>query len=180
MQVNSIFYSAFIDYQLFHAQFAEDPVMNNNYLSDLFEYDSTVNHKVLDLLRDLPSVDERTMRIFAHLLMAKKVWLTRLHGEDSSNLHVWPALDLDDCETLIEENREGYNDYLREITEKQLISNIQYKNSNGTEFENLKQDILMHVLIHSGYHRGQIAKAVRESGGEPINTDYIFYIRKPV
>jgi uncharacterized damage-inducible protein DinB len=154
--------------------------MNNDYLSEMFEYDSTVNASVLDLLRSLPSIDDRTMSIFTHLLTAKKVWLTRLRSQDSSRLQIWPALDLNECGTLIEENRIGYKDYLRDVTEEQLEENIRYKNSNGTEYENSVLDVLMHVLIHSGYHRGQIAKAVRESGEEPIISDYIFYIRKPI
>ena len=154
--------------------------MDTNYLLSMFEYDSTVNGRVLDLLQSLPLIDNRTMNIFSHLLTAKKVWLTRLRGDDSSSLRIWPALDLDECGALIKENRIGYNDYLRNITEKQLTGNFRYKNSNGTEYENSVQDVLMHVLIHGGYHRGQIAKAVRESGGEPIITDFIFYIRKPI
>jgi uncharacterized damage-inducible protein DinB len=32
--------------------------------------------------------------------------------------------------------------------------------------------------MHSGYHRGQIAAAVRESGGEPAYTDYIHAVRQ--
>ena len=154
--------------------------MDTNYLLDMFEYDSTVNAQMLESLRSLPQINERTMNIFAHLLTAKKVWLTRLRSQDSSSLRIWPALDLDECGDLIEENRVGYKDYLHTVTEEQLTGNFRYKNSNGAEYENSVQDVLMHVLIHSGYHRGQIAKAVRESGGEPIITDFIFYIRKPV
>lgn len=154
--------------------------MDTNYLLSMFEYDSTVNARELELLRSFPSIDDRTMHIFAHLLTAKKVWITRLRGKDSSGLRVWPTLDLNECGGLIEENRTGYQDFLQNMTVQQLEENIRYKNSKGTEYENSVQDILMHVLIHSGYHRGQIARAVRESGGEPIITDYIFYIRKPV
>jgi uncharacterized damage-inducible protein DinB len=32
-------------------------------------------------------------------------------------------------------------------------------------------------VVHGGYHRGQIAAAVREAGGEPAYTDFIHAVR---
>ncbi|QLH28398.1 MAG: hypothetical protein HWD63_02710 [Candidatus Parvibacillus calidus] len=37
------------------------------------------------------------------------------------------------------------------------------------------KDIIFHIINHSTYHRGQIAMEFRQSGLEPLNTDYIFY-----
>ncbi|MGH9479278.1 MAG: DinB family protein [Terriglobales bacterium] len=39
-------------------------------------------------------------------------------------------------------------------------------------------DILMHVALHSGYHRGQIAADMRSGGLEPAYTDYIHWRRQ--
>lgn len=151
--------------------------MNADYLSDLYDYDSTMNAQILDLLRQLPDVEARTRTVFAHLLIAKKIWITRLRGDDTSGLVVWPELSWTNCGTLIAENQQAYRDYLAGITEADLAANIAYTNTKGTAFRTSARDILMHVLIHGGYHRGQIAAAVRAKGGEPINTDYITYIR---
>jgi len=40
------------------------------------------------------------------------------------------------------------------------------------------QDILTHVLLHSAYHRGQIASQVRSSGEQPPYTDFIHAARQ--
>lgn len=114
------------------------------------------------------------------MLVAKKVWIKRLRSEDGSGVAIWPTLSFDECETLIEENRDTFQTYFRRKSGADLQTSTRYRNSKGIESENPVQDILMHVLIHGGYHRGQIAKAVREAGEEPINTDYIIYIRQPV
>lgn len=151
--------------------------MNNSYFAGLFEYDSTVNRQVLELLRNLPSVDEKTRKIFVHLISAKKVWIKRLNHENLSDIAIWPDLNWDECEALIEENSKAYRNYLADKSEEDLAESIHYQNSKGVEFVTPIRDILLHVLVHGGYHRGQIAKAVRESGGEPINTDYIMYVR---
>lgn len=40
------------------------------------------------------------------------------------------------------------------------------------------EDVLTHVIMHSVYHRGQIAAEVRASGSEPAYTDFIEAIRR--
>lgn len=151
--------------------------MSGEYFAELYAYDSTVNRQVLDLLRDTPQAPKRTRQIFAHLLAAKKVWMMRLQDQDFSVINLWPELSLDQCETLIEQNGHSYAHYLRGKTDRELDVEVVYKNSKGAEFHTCIRDILMHVLIHGGHHRGQIAMIVRESEGEPVNTDYITYIR---
>ena len=37
--------------------------------------------------------------------------------------------------------------------------------------------VLTHVALHGSYHRGQIAALIRSGGDEPINTDYIMWLR---
>jgi uncharacterized damage-inducible protein DinB len=44
-------------------------------------------------------------------------------------------------------------------------------------FANTIFDMLLQVFTHGGYHRGQIAMEMRRAGLEPINTDYIVFLR---
>jgi uncharacterized damage-inducible protein DinB len=54
---------------------------------------------------------------------------------------------------------------------------VPYRNSAGLAFESTVEDILLHVCLHGSYHRGQIARAVRQGGATPAPTDYIGFIR---
>lgn len=155
----------------------QDRLMSPDYFINLFDYDSAVNRKLLAVLGDSPKTSERALSTFAHLLTAKKIWMTRLNG-GLPNIPVWPTFDIDECKDLIEKNREAYRSYLLHKSEADLISEIRYQNSKGVEFRNQVRDILMHVLIHGGYHRGQVAQSIRQAGGEPITTDYIFHLRE--
>ena len=38
-------------------------------------------------------------------------------------------------------------------------------------------DLLTQLFGHAWYHRGQIALLVKDLGGEPVDTDYIFWSR---
>ncbi len=149
----------------------------SGHFTELYEYDSASNRQILNLLTGIKEAEGRIHQIFAHLLMAKKVWITRLRGEDSSSTKIWPELSWDDCSKLIDENSLSYREFLRNKPDEDLESVVIYKNSKGTEFRTPARDILTHVIIHGGYHRGQIATAVRKLGFEPVNTDYITYVR---
>jgi uncharacterized damage-inducible protein DinB len=37
--------------------------------------------------------------------------------------------------------------------------------------------VLLHVIMHSAYHRGQIAMAMRAAGQQPAYTDFIHAVR---
>ncbi len=152
--------------------------MNIDDFAALFDFDSAANIRALESLRTFSGVENKTPDIFAHLLSAKQVWMFRLRGEARAEQKIWPHLDLDASEALIEKNRRDYREYFLANKKADLSAAIRYNNSRGIEYENSVQEILLHILIHSGYHRGQIAMAVRNAGGEPVNTDYIYFVRE--
>ena len=54
---------------------------------------------------------------------------------------------------------------------------IKYRISTGDYYETSVFDILLHVFNHGTYHRGQIAKEMKLHNIEPVNTDYIQFVR---
>jgi uncharacterized damage-inducible protein DinB len=74
--------------------------------------------------------------------------------------------------------RRGWTDYLAGLHEADLAEGVGYRNSRGEFWVSTVDDILTHVVVHSAYHRGQIASAVREAGGEPAYTDFIHAARQ--
>ncbi len=147
------------------------------YFSRLFQHVRWANSNVLQLLQMAPAAPP-ALRFFAHLLAAEQVWLTRLQGQDSTSLAIWPDLALPACARLYEANVAGYARYLQELPEENLAAIITYRNSKGTEFHSLAADILAQVVLHGAYHRGQIAWELRRAGDEPVNTDYVVFVRE--
>ena len=80
---------------------------------------------------------------------------------------IWPDLTLDECETVINENETGYAKLLGAAPEDLLARKVFYTNQHGLSCETAVGDILWHVITHGGYHRGQVAQLLRESGEEP-------------
>lgn len=151
--------------------------MTKKYILELFAYNFKVNQEIFTILKKLESLNEKILQLFIHLVTAEKIWLMRLQGEDLSGQLIWPKLSLYDVQRILTENQTAYMDFFKKMSVRKLNSDLSYKNSKGEKFHTAIADILMHVIIHGGYHRGQIAAIIRQAGGEPINTDYIHYLR---
>jgi uncharacterized damage-inducible protein DinB len=141
----------------------------------LFEHDAWANAAALASLRVGPAPD-RACAWMAHIVGAEYLWLARLH-QRPSELPVWPQLDLDACATHLTELAGEWMEFLGSLDEDGLADGVAYRNSNGEFWISTAGDILTHVVLHASYHRGQVAAAVREAGGEPAYTDFIHAVR---
>jgi len=136
------------------------------------------DQRVLALVDRDPDRATSVMPLLSHLLAAERVWLLRLRNEDCSVQPVWPELSRETMGVLVAENSDGYARLLSTMSDDELASEVAYTNQLGQPYRTRVDDILIHVAMHGSYHRGQIASAVRAAGGEPINTDYIAYVRE--
>ena len=148
------------------------------HLLRLYQHANWANRRILDLLRNQSQVNECARKLFSHVLAAEQVWITRLRGQDSSTIPIWPDLTLSECASLAELNSSAYKRFVSDLTEETLSRVVVYKNSKGQEFHTPVRDILAHVSLHGAHHRGQIATVVSDAGEEPVNTDYITFVRE--
>ncbi len=147
------------------------------YLREMFAYDDWANGEALRSLQEMEHPPERARKVMAHILSAELLWMERLRREEQKAA-VWPEFGLDDCERRLPQLKQAWQDYLMELSDADLDREIAYTNSKGEQYKNAVRDILMHVLMHGVYHRGQIAAAVRDRAGEPAYTDFIEAVRK--
>jgi uncharacterized damage-inducible protein DinB len=143
----------------------------------MYEHVRWANARIFDAIAQAGSASEYIMTVMHHLLRAEQVWLTRLQGQDSSHIPLWQNCSLQDLTGLIEDNERNYSAYLASLDESQLDEMITYRNQSGASFTTSRRDILIHVALHGSYHRGQINAALRREEHEPINVDYITFVR---
>ncbi len=141
----------------------------------LLRYDVWANAETLASVRRSPS--PKPLRWMAHIIGAEFVWLGRL-TDTPSPLEVWPNLDADTCEARLAELARVWPNYLAEIGSDGLPREIAYRNSKGEMWKSSVADVLTHVVMHSGYHRGQIAAEIRSEGASPAYTDFIHAARQ--
>jgi uncharacterized damage-inducible protein DinB len=144
-------------------------------LDRLFAYDRWANREALESIRagKAPALARRLM---AHVVAAESLWLARLEHAEAT-LTVWPDLSLARCAELLDDLERRWAGYLADLTPERRAASVAYVNSKGEPFESTVDEILTHVVIHSAYHRGQIAAAVRAAGRQPAYTDFIHAVR---
>jgi uncharacterized damage-inducible protein DinB len=137
-----------------------------DYLRRQFSYDEWANKEVLAAIRaaggadpssaDKSSPSHRSLQLMSHILAAERLWLERLQQKPQS-VPVWPEPDLAQCEA-----------------EAATLGGLWL----GEPWTSTIVDVLTHVVLHSAYHRGQIATHMRASGQTPAYTDFIHSVRQ--
>ncbi len=139
-----------------------------DYLHRLFAYDDWANREVLAALRNAPNPPARSLKLIARI------------NQEKPSLPVWPELALAQCEAEGDALRASWRSYLEKCREADLSHQIRYVNSKGETWSSQVNDVLLHVITHSAYHRGQIASDMRAAGLTPAYTDFIHAIRQEI
>ena len=149
------------------------------YFDRQFRYDVWANGEALSAIKAAPAHPNlaRALKLLAHVLSAERLWLERLR-QQKQTMPVWPETGMAQCEAQIPELARLWREFLAGLSDSQLQNPVNYKNSKGEPWSSTIQDILTHVLLHSAYHRGQIAIMLREAGAAPANTDFIHAVRQ--
>jgi len=147
--------------------------MDSSDLLRLFTYDAWANREALAAIGSAAQ-RERATKLLAHIIAAEWLWLARMRRE-AQPMPVWPELTPEQCAAEIVKLESEWKTFLSRLD---LTAQASYQNSKGDNFSSRNSDILMHVVMHGAYHRGQIAAAIRAAGGEPAYTDFIHCIRQ--
>jgi uncharacterized damage-inducible protein DinB len=144
-------------------------------LRRLLDHADWANAHVVAALERQP-VAADVVELFAHVLGAEEVWLSRLEGRQPS-LAVWPSLSVPQLAAAAARNAERLRAYADRLTPDDVTREVSYVNSAGQAFRSTIGDILTHVALHGSYHRGQVALRIRRDGGTPAPTDFIAFVR---
>jgi uncharacterized damage-inducible protein DinB len=141
----------------------------------LIRYDIWANREMLDGLGN--GAPPRSLKWMGHIIGAEYLWLARM-AKKPAPLPVWPDLSLDECSRGLTELSGMLSETLASATPSRLSDTVSYTNTKGEAWTSTVEDILIHLTIHSAYHRGQMASDLRSSGQDPPYTDYIHAVRQ--
>lgn len=156
----------------------------------LFGYNAWANERTLDALGSVPAdvyaADRKSSHggmhgTMVHVVYAQHLWLLRWLGEPNDAaiaagkaVASFPALRAywDDVERRTA-------DFLDDrLTDAFLRSTFVMKTTKGEAFTHTYGEAFLHLAVHSGYHRGQVAGMLRQSGYAPPGTDFILFMRE--
>src|SRR3954464_10454594 len=114
-----------------------------------------------------------------HIYQADSAWFGRIHGNPDSQTTTYPPKpDLAglaaDWFALLDLSLE----WSAKLNEAEWNKIISYKDSKGNSHQTLLLPIILHLVNHGSYHRGQVSSLLRQSGITPPSTDLIAFYRQ--
>src|SRR5271169_4379832 len=160
-------------------------MMDVKTIQTLFDYNRWANDRVLDAVakltpeqftKDLENSFRSVRGTLVHILSAEWVWLERWHGTSPKSM--MSPEELSDVAAIKErwakvESQRA--ELIRSLTPERLESVISYVNFRGQTFAYALWQMMVHVVNHSTYHRGQITTLIRQVGAKPVSTDLLRY-----
>lgn len=148
-----------------------------SYFLKLFRYNHWANELILNMVSKANLRDPEITKLLSHILNAQMVWYSRVSAEKKYERKVWEVYEWEELHPLFKESSNLWVKYLSETDPEKLKEEVPYKTSLGDPFSNVAEDILAHVINHGTYHRGQIAKLLRQKNIDPPGTDYVTFVR---
>ena len=140
---------------------------------ELVRYTELADSKIIATFFSSEKTIPEAEYLFSHVLNSQHIWISRIKGMNSTfqrfQIHPKTAFDL-----LFAENMSN----LYAILKTDLDQMVKYANPEGGFFENKTSDILIQIINHSTYHRGQVVTMLRQVGFTDVNsTDMTTYFR---
>jgi uncharacterized damage-inducible protein DinB len=151
-------------------------------LTKLAEYNCWANAKVLKRFDAIAAngtpLPTRALHLFSHVLNAQGIWIARISGHPELAPKVFLYHELPELHTLHENTCPKLVEMAKNADYPELARLISYTNSQGKAYETPVGEIMTHCFNHATYHRAQVALALREASLDPVNTDYVTWVRE--
>jgi uncharacterized damage-inducible protein DinB len=128
------------------------------------------------LSHDMGSSFQSMLGTLNHAYLAEQVWIKRVQGNPFSRIADFEApADLNALGQAWPGLHRTWMDWSRSVVDWQQLS-VQ-GGPQGKEYQMPLWQIVMHLVNHGSYHRGQVATMLRQNGIKPPGTDLVAFYR---
>ena len=115
----------------------------------------------------------------AHIVGAEWIWLRRWLGDNPTSVPIWKGRpNLTELKAQLAAVEAERASFLARLTDADLERAVSYRGLDGQGFAHPLRQLMLHVVNHSTYHRGQLATLLRQLGQTPPSTDFTRYLRE--
>jgi uncharacterized damage-inducible protein DinB len=159
--------------------------MDVAFIAELYKFDRWANEKMLMVVSQLDP-DRFTQEMgssfssvrdtLVHLVGGEWIWLERWMGRSPHALPTPAELPtLADISAKFAQVHADRDRFLQKLDAPKLNAPLSYVNQRGQTWTYPLWQMMVHVVNHSTYHRGQITTLLRQLGARPLMTDFLFY-----
>jgi uncharacterized damage-inducible protein DinB len=155
---------------------------------DLYAYNRWANRRLTgvtaaltgeELVREVGGSFPSVRRTLIHLLEADWIWLERWKGDSPTSApREWHLEDHDAIVgqwDVVQAQREVF---VGSLDPAAMMRPLSYRSLRGEPFTAPLYELMLHVVNHSTYHRGQITNMLRQLGRAAVGTDLVAYQRE--
>lgn len=158
--------------------------MSISIMKSLFGYKAWANAELFGSLVALPEQYAEQLhtctRTLNHIYVVDRLFQARLSGEPSpfeaTNTKATPSLDRLRCE--VEATDAWYLRYVSGVCDAELSSVLDFTFTDGDAGRMSREEILLHVLTHGAYHRGNVGQVLKSLSIAPPRDLYTRFLHQ--
>lgn len=151
-------------------------------------FNTWASQKILDVIlnmqeeeqhREIPGSFPSLYKTVLHMLDAESIWWQRLKLLEKLQVpsQHFSGTMKELAEELLQQSRR-WEEWVGNASELMLEHVFHYQTFTGEQFKQPTWQVIMHVINHSTYHRGQLINMLRQLGKEKLPaTDFILWAR---
>lgn len=152
-------------------------------LVSLFKYKAWTNDELFGALNSLndSALDMHpVIRTLNHIYVADCIFVANLQG----TIHSYTATNtpetpnLTDLYLAVQTTDRWYIEYVASLNSEQLMEQIEFSFVDGDFGKMSRQEMLMHVITHGGYHRGAVGKLLAQATVPPPRDIYTRFLHE--
>jgi uncharacterized damage-inducible protein DinB len=157
-------------------------VMSLTTLRSLFAYKAWANGELFQLLATLPASQAEPLhtciRTLNHIYVVDRIFRAHLAGEprpfDATNTPATPSLS--QLHGEVEATDAWFVNYVAQLTEPALSQALAFEFTDGDAGQMTREEILLHVVTHGGYHRGNVGQVLKSISVAPPRDLYTKFL----
>lgn len=143
-------------------------------LETLFAQKSWANHELFNALAAIPGDAHKeaittAIRTLNHIYVVDEIFRAHLCGRQSqftaTNTPETP--DLGQLHFSVAETDAWYLQYVKQLPTSEIDQVIQFRFTDGDTGEMTREEMLLHVLTHGAYHRGNVGQILKSISVAP-------------
>lgn len=162
--------------------------MSKKSLKSLFAQKSWANNELFNALAAIPTEQHASdvhtaTRTLNHIYVVDRIFRAHLlgepHGYKATNTESTPGLDA--LQFSVAETDAWFEGYAAAVTEAQLAEAISFTFTDGDAGTMSREEMLLHVITHGAYHRGNVGQVMKSISVAPPRDLYtkFLHVREP-
>lgn len=154
-----------------------------NTLPSLFAQKSWANHELFNALAAVSTQEHAgaihaAIRTLNHIHVVDRIFRAHLsgepHGYTATNTEATPALD--ELQFSVADTDAWFEHHVTALTAERLAERIHFRFTDGDEGTMTREEMLMHVILHGTYHRGNVGQVLKAVSVAPPRDLYTRFL----